>query len=123
MMAEEVQMRLAVEFLFWAECPSHETALARLREALALEGTPAELTIREVHTDDQAQAAQFPGSPTIRLSGQDIQPRGAGPPYSLTCRMYFHEDGRVTALPTLAELRAAVQSSHPAASVAAEVRP
>ena len=100
---------LAVEFLFYADCPSHDTALARLREALRLEAVPAALTIREVRTEEEAQAAHFPGSPTIRINGEDLQPRGAVGPYSLTCRMYFHEGGRITPLPTLAQIRAVIQ--------------
>ena len=101
--------QLAVEFLFYADCPSHDTALARLREALRLEAAPAALTIREVQTEEEAQATRFPGSPTIRINGGDLQPRGAVGPYSLTCRMYFHEGGRITPLPTLAQIRAAIQ--------------
>lgn len=100
---------LAVEYLFYADCPSHDTALARLREALQLEAAPAALTVREVRTDAEAQAAQFPGSPTIRINGEDLQPRGAVGPYSLTCRMYFHAGGRITPLPTLDQIRAAIR--------------
>ena len=100
---------LAVEFLFYADCPSHDTALARLREALRLEAAPAVLTVREVRTAAEAQEAQFPGSPTIRINGEDLQPRGAVGPYSLTCRMYFHEGGRITPLPTLDQIRAVIQ--------------
>ncbi len=100
---------LAVEFLFYADCPSHETALARLREALRLEAAPAALAVREVRTDEEAQEAQFPGSPTIRINGEDLQPRGAVGPYSLTCRMYFHAGGRITPLPTLNQVRAAIR--------------
>ncbi len=100
---------LAVEFLFYADCPSHDTALARLREALRLEAAPAALTVQEVRTEQEAQTAHFPGSPTIRINGEDLQPRGAVGPYSLTCRMYFHEGGRITPLPTLAQIRAAIR--------------
>ncbi|MAG35769.1 MAG: hypothetical protein CL878_05935 [Dehalococcoidia bacterium] len=96
---------LAVEFLFFADCPSHDTALERLREALRLEEVPASLTVREMRTEEEARAAQFPGSPTIRINGDDIQPRGAVGPYGLMCRMYFHEGGRITPLPTLAQIR------------------
>lgn len=100
---------LAVEFLFYADCPSHDTALARLREALQREAAPAALAVREVRTEEEAQAAHFPGSPTIRINGEDLQPRGAVGPYSLTCRMYFHAGGRITPLPTLDQIRAAIQ--------------
>jgi hypothetical protein len=57
-----------VELLFWAGCPSHPAALALLREVL---GDAHPVTVREIETEEQAVAERFPGSPTIRLDGED----------------------------------------------------
>ncbi|HEV8340181.1 MAG TPA: thioredoxin family protein [bacterium] len=92
---------MRIDFLYWEECPSHEDALSRLQAALAEEGVRDEIIVTHVATEAQARALAFPGSPTIRLDGRDIQPEtatdGAG---RLTCRLYLLEDGRPSPLPS-----------------------
>lgn len=89
-----------VEFLYWADCPSHERALALLREVMAEEQIQAPVEIVEVKTEAEAQQYQFYGSPTIRIDGADIAPLTE---YSmqptLTCRAYRRADGRISPLP------------------------
>jgi hypothetical protein len=89
-----------IEFLFWEGCPSHDEALARLRQVMAEEGISSPVEVVEIETEEQAEAARFVGSPTIRIDGEDIDPPGEGAIYGLTCRAYRHEDGRITPLPT-----------------------
>lgn len=101
---------MRIEFLYWEECPSHERALARLREILAEEGVREPIEVIRVDTDDQARALAFPGSPTIRLDGTDIIPP-AEVPTGLTCRVYLTDDGRVTPLPTKAMIRRALRAA------------
>ena len=57
------------------------------------QGRRAEIELREVTTDEQAAELAFPGSPTIRVDGRDVDPMGAGAPPALTCRIY-HLPGR-----------------------------
>lgn len=91
---------MQIDFYYWADCPSHAEALARLREVMAEQGLRDEVHIIEVHSDEEAQALRFPGSPTIRVDGTDIDPAGAAQQdFSLTCRVYRRADGRVTPLP------------------------
>ncbi len=103
---------MRIDFLYWQECPSHEQALARLRAALAEEGVAGEVVVTHVHTEEQARALGFPGSPTIRIDGRDIQgdtaAHGAG---RLTCRLYLLEDGRPSPLPSAEMIRAAVRTA------------
>ena len=101
---------MRIEFLYWEECPSHEEALARLREVLAEEGIRAPIEVVRVDTDEQARALAFPGSPTIRVDGADIAPPGPIP-QGLTCRVYHTEDGRVTPLPTREMIRRALRAA------------
>lgn len=92
---------MKIEFLFWEDCPSHPDALRRLREVMSDLGVDAPIDVLEVRTDDEARELQFPGSPTIRVNGQDLDPAGAaamGP--ALTCRIYRLEDGRISPLPS-----------------------
>jgi hypothetical protein len=97
-----------VEFLWWEGCPSHPEALSQLREEMqALGLDPEEIEIREVRTHEDAEREGFPGSPTIRVDGRDVEPPGEEPT-GLTCRVYRRPDGRVSALPDRAEVREAL---------------
>jgi hypothetical protein len=101
---------MRVELLFWAGCPSHPRALADLRAAMAELGLdPAEVIVRELSTDAEAQDDRFVGSPTIRIDGRDVQPPGAAEPFGLTCRVYHRRDGRVSPTPDPADLRDALR--------------
>ncbi len=69
---------------------------------------PDRLEIREVNTDEVAAQEGFPGSPTIRVDGQDVQHPG-DQPIGLTCRVYRLRDGRISALPDAADVRDALK--------------
>jgi hypothetical protein len=97
-----------IEFLFWAGCPSHPEALELLRSVMAERGVEAEVELREVVTDEEAAALRFPGSPTIRVDGRDVDPAGAGDPARLACRIYRLPDGRVSPVPTREQLEEAL---------------
>ena len=105
-----------IEFLYEPDCSSTEVALARLREVMAEDGYVSEIRIVEVATDEEATALQFPGSPTIRIDGRDIDPAPADAPerYALTCRAYHLPDGRITPFPPKELLRAALRSTRSA---------
>jgi hypothetical protein len=100
-----------VQFLYWEDCPSHPEALARLREALAQEGLPADVEIIRIDTEEDALRHTFPGSPTIRIDGADLQPEGAQGGAMLTCRTYRTETGRLSPLPTATMIRRALQAA------------
>ena len=102
---------MQLQFLYYEDCPSHEDGLARLKQAIRDIDLQAEIEVIKVETDEQAQAWRFVGSPTFLVNGQDIIPPPADAYYSLTCRAYFLDDGRISPLPTLAMLRSALQKS------------
>ena len=83
-----------VEFLWFDGCPSHgptRKLLAETIEAVA-PGTP----IVDVDASDPAIAAvlRFPGSPTIRIDGRDIDPRYTDPgDYAPRCRVFLTDEG------------------------------
>ncbi|MFH1069645.1 MAG: DUF2703 domain-containing protein [Candidatus Glassbacteria bacterium] len=100
---------MKIEYLFFADCPSHEEGLARLRRVLAREGIEERVEVIEVKTDDQARKLGFIGSPTIRFDGRDIDPAGLeGQASALTCRVYRLPDGRYSALPSEEMIRRAL---------------
>ncbi|MFL5803399.1 MAG: hypothetical protein ACJ8CR_16860 [Roseiflexaceae bacterium] len=98
-----------IEYLWWAECPSHEAGYALLEQAIVAEGLDMPIHSIEVMGEEDAERLRFIGSPTFRVDGQDLDPQplpnGAANPYALTCRAYRREDGRIAPLPTLAWLR------------------
>jgi hypothetical protein len=110
-------MKSAVEitFLYFEDCPSHEAALARLRQVMAEEGVRTEIEIVKVETDEQAQSRRFVGSPTILIDGRDIDPLPADVQVALTCRAYQLEDGRISPLPSADMIRRALRRAAGAA--------
>ena len=95
---------MKVELLYWKGCPSYPEAEELLREVLG----DGELEIREVRTQEEAVALRFPGSPTIRVDGADVDPEGASARPALNCRIYHLPDGRVSPLPSREMLEAAL---------------
>jgi hypothetical protein len=100
---------MRVELLWWEGCPSHAEALADLERVLEEEHVEAAVQLVEVESDEQARRERFPGSPTIRLDGEDALPADPGEPFSLTCRIYRLRDGHFSATPDPEDLREAVR--------------
>ena len=99
---------MRIDFLFWRDCPSHPEALELLRAVLEERGVEADVVEREVLTTEQAEELAFPGSPTIRVDGRDVDPKGAGARPALTCRIYHLPDGRVSPVPCREQLEEAL---------------
>lgn len=99
-----------VELLWWRGCPSWERAIEIVRaemEAVGLD--PAKLRVVEVKGEADAARHGFPGSPTVRVGGRDIQPPAPEEPIGLTCRIYRRRDGRTSPLPDPADIRDALE--------------
>ncbi|HET7555248.1 MAG TPA: hypothetical protein VFJ75_06305 [Gaiellaceae bacterium] len=99
---------MRIDLLFWRECPSYPEARALLHDVLEARGVDAEVVEREVLTQEEAQELAFPGSPTIRVEGRDVDPDGAGARPALTCRIYHLPDGRVSPVPSREQLEEAL---------------
>jgi hypothetical protein len=98
-----------IEFLYVSDCPSHPEALALLEDVLAAHGVERAIEVHEVCSDEEAQALSFPGSPTIRIDGRDVDPAGAAGRPALSCRIYRLADGRVAPLPTREQIEEALR--------------
>ena len=82
------------ELLWFSGCPNHATARRILQEVIAklAPGTP----IRDLDASDPiiAERLRFPGSPTIRVDGRDVQPGFEDPEdYTPRCRIYWTDKG------------------------------
>jgi len=99
-----------VELLYWEGCPSHDEALADLREVLRELGREDEpVHKRSIDTDEQALKEKFPGSPTIRVDGVDAFTPSESDPVGLTCRVYRLRDGRYSPTPDRDDLRESLE--------------
>jgi hypothetical protein len=82
-------MSYDVELLWFQDCANHPAARLMLEEVIAqvAPGTP----IQDVDATDPAVAEQvrFPGSPTMRVDGRDVDPTYTDPgDYTPRCRLY-----------------------------------
>ncbi len=98
---------MKVEILYFDGCPSYWEAQATLEEVLSEEGVSAEVGLVAVNTDEEAQRLRFPGSPTIRVDGEDLFPVPDRAGYALGCRMYATPEG-LRGSPTAEMVRAAL---------------
>ena len=99
---------MKIELLFWDGCPSYPEAQALLEQILAERRVDAGYSMREVKSHDEAEALAFPGSPTIRIDGRDVDPAGAAARPALTCRIYHLPDGRVSPIPSREQIEEAL---------------
>jgi hypothetical protein len=95
-----------VELLYWAGCPSYPEVRELLEDVLE-DSTKFEL--REVKTQEDAEVLHFPGSPTIRVDGVDIDPEGALSRPALACRIYHLANGAVSPVPSREMVESAVR--------------
>jgi hypothetical protein len=100
---------VTVEFLYWAGCPSHPEARELLEEVLRGRDVDVPIQVREVRTQEEARELGFPGSPTIRVDGRDVDPGGESEPPSLSCRIYHLPNGRVSPVPTREQIEEALR--------------
>ncbi len=81
---------MKIQFLYFSDCPNYKLAWENLMEAIA-EAKIEHYHIEEIEikTEEDAIKYKFPGSPTIRVNGIDVDPnyvdRGN---YGLMCRVY-----------------------------------
>ena len=99
---------MTVELLYWEGCPSYPEARELLEDVLRQRGLEVEMRVTHVATREEAEELRFPGSPTIRVDGRDVDPAGADEPPSLSCRIYMRPDGRVSPIPSREQLEEAL---------------
>lgn len=81
--------RPVIDVLYVEGCPNYRGALALVERVRAELGIDAELRTTLISDQPAADQARFPGSPTVRVDGLDVEP-GSEPPaeYTLACRLY-----------------------------------
>ena len=84
---------MKVEVLYFDGCPTYGAAVKTLRKVLANKGVRAEVELVAVNTDEEARRLRFPGSPTIRVGGEDLFPVSEREDWRLGCRVYTTPEG------------------------------
>ena len=104
-------MSMKVELFYIADCPNYETARQFLTEALRGLGLSGKVSEIEVRDCEQAEALMFPGSPTIRVDGKDVELTLLEQDhYGLSCRIYLVDQQR-QGFPSREMIRDAIRSS------------
>src|ERR1700682_415647 len=99
---------MKIEVLYVPNCPNHAVAVERLREILSSESFHTHVSEVLVRDVAMAQSLKFPGSPTIRVNGQDVEPqREKAGAFGLMCRLYSDGSGA----PSQHNLRAAIEKA------------
>lgn len=102
---------MTVELLYLPSCPYHAAAAALLREVLDDEGLPPEFTETPIADYEEAMKRGFPGSPTFRVNGRDIEELPVDRlPVGFACRTYF-VDGERQGMPPRAWLERAIRTA------------
>ena len=113
---------MKAELLYIPDCPNTQRVRRLLKRALRELGLSPEIDEIEVTDSSQADMLHFPGSPTIRIDGTDVDeksPRQDGD--GLCCRTYLI-DGRLRGLPTQEIVRIAIRSAVSRAAMEARSR-
>ena len=98
--------RIQIEVLYFEDCPNHLPTVERVSTILREEGCNADVREVLVPDVDTAQRVNFPGSPTVRVNGIDIEPAALDrQDFGLMCRRY------AGGVPSHELIRAAVRSA------------
>ena len=85
---------IRVEFLWFDGCPNHEPARALLDDVIAAVAPGTLVEAINASDPEVAAAHRFPGSPTIRVDGMDIDPSFVDPgDYTPRCRLFRTAEG------------------------------
>jgi hypothetical protein len=102
---------MRIEILWFDGCPNHEHARALLQDVLRARGVEQPVDSIDVSDPAIAESVRFPGSPTIRVDGVDIEPGFEDPgDYAIRCRVYRTANGQ-SGVPEREWIEAALNSS------------
>jgi hypothetical protein len=83
---------MRIEVLYVPGCPNYEPTVGRVEKVLASESLAEHVHSVPVRTEAKAMSLQFPGSPTVRVNGRDVEPNTIIVP-GLACRIYPNGTG------------------------------
>lgn len=102
---------MTLELLYLDGCPNHDATANLVRSVLAAEGVAAEMRQILIRNHQDAEAYGFPGSPTVRVNGRDIE-NVASDRFGVgfACRTYV-VDGKPQGVPPRSLVETAVRAA------------
>ena len=97
---------MKIEVLYVPGCPNHEPAVRAVMNVLESESFEAVVSQVPVQNESEARALRFPGSPSIRVNGGDVEPESVSG-FGFACRLYRNGLG----VPSEAAIRNAVAAA------------
>jgi hypothetical protein len=97
---------MRIEVLYVPGCLNYQPAVERGKSVLASESLQVEICGVPVGSEAEAKVLRFPGSPTIRINGDDVEPSQASCT-GLTYMLYENRSG----VPTEEVVRRAVSNA------------
>ena len=103
---------MTVELLYLPGCPHHHQTSGLICKVLSEHGLRARFTETAIANLEEAQRRRFPGSPTVRVNGRDIE-GGPNKPLAVgfACRTYW-VDGKPQGVPPRAWLEDAIRAAY-----------
>ena len=83
---------MLIQMLCVPECRNCQPAIDRVRQVLRSECVDAPVEEVLVAEEAVARSLHFPGSPTVRVNGVDVEPSGQTA-FGLACRLYADGTG------------------------------
>ena len=90
---------MQIELLYFDDCPNWRSTLNDLKSILNAQGLEEAVSLIRVPDNESAQVLRFPGSPTVRINGRDIEADAPESGFNLECRIYWSE-GRASGTPS-----------------------
>ncbi len=83
---------MRIEVLYVPGCPNYRPAVERIQKILVSESLRADIEGIPVSSEVAAKTLEFPGSPTVRVNGADVE-RNHKNATGLACRLYANSGG------------------------------
>ena len=78
---------MLIEVFFVPGCPNHGPAIEGLRKVMRSKAINEPIHEIAVTDEEMARSLKFPGSPTVRINGRDVDST-TQQSYGLACRIY-----------------------------------
>jgi hypothetical protein len=102
---------LKIELLYFEGCPGFKPTLLLLQQVMDEEGITASVQMINVESEAEAKSHRFPGSPSIRVDGEDIEPEArTATDFGMKCRIYDNE-GVPGGVPSKSIIQQAIRKS------------
>src|SRR5215467_1066947 len=97
---------MLIEVFYIPGCYNHRPAVERVRRVLAAEKLNWPIVEIPISDEIASCSLQFPGSPTVRINGMDVEPIQQGKA-AFACRLYSDGSG----VPSDAALKRAISAA------------